>query len=119
MLYARLSAKACGVCGGPVRPLDDQSVFGYCENCGIVYALKDRLTAARDTRVPGRIGASPDREAKGTGFTGGIATTPARSPGSHWRCPDCDTEIRADNDSDLEFAKREHVREYHPNRTPG
>jgi hypothetical protein len=38
---------------------------------------------------------------------------------SHWRCPDCDAEVDSANDSDLEFAKREHIREYHPNRSTG
>jgi len=118
-----LSVKVCGVCGGQVRPLDDQSVFGCCEGCGIVYALKGRLAGARDARMPGRFGTSADSGLRGPetpgGVSVGVATSRARPPGSYWRCPDCDSEIHADNDSDLEFAKREHVREFHPNRTPG
>jgi hypothetical protein len=35
---------------------------------------------------------------------------------SRWRCPDCGAVMDAENDSDLEFVKREHIREYHPNR---
>jgi len=106
-----------------VGPLDDKSVFGCCEDCGLVYALKDRLAGAQGARVPGRLGTSADSELRGPdpreGASVGFAPTPSRSSGSNWRCPDCDTEIHSDNDSDLEFAKREHVREYHPNRTPG
>jgi hypothetical protein len=105
-----------------VKPLDDQSVFAYCENCGIVYALNDRLKGALDIETPGRFGAGITGE-KGTNRPGGVSgfdvTAPTQSPGSYWRCPDCDTEIHSDNDSDLEFVKREHVREYHPNRSTG
>jgi len=114
-----LSVKACAVCGGNVRPLDDQSGLGYCENCGVVYALRDRLTEDPDTRIqgigPGTGGARGPDTFRGSSVEG--AGTSARSPGSYWRCPDCDTEIRSENDSDLEFAKREHIREYHPNRS--
>ena len=118
-----MSVKGCEVCGGHVRPLDDQSAFGYCESCGIVYALKDRLKGALDTDRVGRLGAGLTSESKGPNTLSGVstsdATTPSHSSGSHWRCPDCDTEIHSDNDSDLEFAKREHIREYHPNRSTG
>ena len=123
MQSTRLSAKECEVCGGHVRPLDDQSVFAYCENCGLVYALRDRLKDARDTETPGRLRARVTGESSGTDGPGGVpmveVSTPAQPPSSYWRCPDCDTEIRSDNDSDLEFAKREHNREYHPNRPTG
>ncbi len=103
--------------------MDDQSIFAYCENCGLVYALKDRLKGARDTDRVGRFATGTSGESKkqitmGEASTVGT-TTPAQPLGSYWRCPDCDTEIRSDNDSDLEFAKREHIREYHPNRSTG
>jgi hypothetical protein len=42
---------------------------------------------------------------------------PTKQPGSHWKCPDCGANLGAENDSDLEFVKREHIREYHPNRS--
>ena len=123
MTYLGLSVKGCEVCGGHVRPLDDQSAFGYCENCGIVYALKDRSKGVLDTERLGVLGAGFTNESKGPNSPSGVsmidATAPPHSPGSCWRCPDCDTEIRSDNDSDLEFAKREHIREYHPNRSTG
>ena len=103
--------------------MDDQSVLGYCENCGIVYVLKDRLKGTWDIGPPGRLGADVAGESKGTNRPGGVSAVdvaaPPRSPGSYWKCPDCDTEIRSDNDSDLEFIKREHIREYHPNRSTG
>lgn len=115
----RLSVKGCGVCGGNVRPLDGQSGFGYCENCGIVYALGGRLTGARDTGRQGLGSGTGGAKGRDTfsGFSVISARAPPQSPGSYWRCPDCETEIRSENDSDLEFAKREHVREYHPNRS--
>jgi hypothetical protein len=100
--------------------LDDQGVLGYCENCGIVYVLKDRLEGAWDKEKL-RFGAGVTSESKGPNTLRGVsvvdATPPAQSQGSYWRCPDCDTEIRSDNDSDLGFARREHIREYHPNRS--
>jgi len=103
-----------------VKPLDDQSVLGYCENCGIVYALKDKLKGAWDTEAPERLGAGITGD-EGTKRPRGAplvdVAAPPQTPGSYWRCPDCDTEIRSDNDSDLEFVKREHIREYHPNRS--
>ena len=116
-----MSDMGCEVCGGHVRPLDAQSVFGYCENCGIVYALKDRLKVAWDTQTHGVAEAGTDSRSKGTNIPMRLSTvdvpTPAQSSVSFWRCPDCDAEFRFDNDSDLEFAKREHIREYHPNRS--
>ena len=106
-----------------MRPLDGQSVFAYCENCGIVYALRDRLKGAWDTEKPGTVKARITGESSGTVGPGWVpvveAATPPQAPSSYWRCPDCDTEIRSDNDSDLEFVKREHIREYHPNRSTG
>jgi len=102
--------------------MDDQSVFGYCEDCGIVYALKDRLKgslgagslAGREVRASG--------ESMGTmGVRASVAEspTPAQPPGAHWTCPDCGMEIQSDSDFDLAFSKREHIREYHPNRSTG
>ena len=104
-----------------MTPLDDQGVLGYCENCGIVYVLKDRLKGTLETERLGRLGAGVVGESEGSNTRREVsvidATTPAQSQGSHWRCPDCDTELHSDNESDLEFAKREHIREYHPNRS--
>ena len=103
--------------------MDDQSVFAYCEKCGIVYALKDRVEGGWYTERSEKARTGVTRESMGTNTRGGVptvsATTPKEPSGSYWRCPDCDTEIRSDNDSDLEFAKREHIREYHPNRSTG
>ena len=103
--------------------MDDKSVFGYCENCGVVYALIDRLKEARDIEGPEMPKADFATESKGQDNPRGVPMAepapPAQPQGSYWRCPDCDTEIRSDNDSDLEFIKREHIREYHPNRSTG
>ena len=110
-------SKRCEVCGGNVRPTDGQGDFGYCEKCGIVYALGARTRAERDEAVPAsnrgdsgreevmsRVAVPPDDEAR-----------PVVSA-FRWRCPDCDEELGAESDVDLEFLKREHIREYHPNR---
>ena len=106
-----------------MRPIDDQSIFGYCEKCGIVYAMKARLSEEQGAETPPRLEAGTVGETKGTDTQRGSSVagdaTGARSTGSYWRCPDCGTEIRTDNDSDLEFVRREHLREYHPNRPTG
>jgi predicted RNA-binding Zn-ribbon protein involved in translation (DUF1610 family) len=114
-------AKRCEVCGGTVTPVDDQSPFGYCEACGVVYALKERLQGRRSHETPRvvelqsaeeiRETDSPSKEA----FAG--TDEPTKQSGSHWKCPDCGADLKAENDSDLEFVKREHIREYHPNRS--
>jgi hypothetical protein len=100
--------------------LNGQEHFGCCEKCGIVYALKDRLNGAWDRETPGRFEAGVTSESNAPNTLREVsvvdATTRVQSQGSYWRCPDCDSEIRSDNYSDLEFAKREHIREYHPNR---
>jgi hypothetical protein len=117
-----LSAKRCEVCGGQVRPIGDQGGLGYCESCGIVYVLTDGLKGGRVAEALGGLGMSEPSEPKGTDRSRGAsvdAAAPIRASGSYWKCPDCGAEIRSDNDSDLGFAKREHIREYHPNRSTG
>ena len=109
------------MCGGLVRPIDDQSIFGYCEKCGVVYALKERLSTVKGAEAPARLDAENVRQtkvadAKRAGSVADAATS-LPSTGSYWRCPDCDAEIRTESDSDLEFVRREHIREYHPNRS--
>jgi predicted RNA-binding Zn-ribbon protein involved in translation (DUF1610 family) len=110
-------SKECEVCGGHVRPMDTQSVFGFCEKCGLVYALKDRLEQQSPAtakavefgwraETKGRAARS-DAEQASEAFT------------SRWRCPDCGTLLEASNESDMLFVKREHIREYHPNRAIG
>ena len=111
--------KECKVCGGNVRPLDEQSTFGCCEKCGIVYALKDRLTDHEYTGEQGRPEAGfleGRKEARVQGRTDSYYEESRRAASLHWRCPDCDAEFKETSDTDLEFAKRQHVREYHPNR---
>lgn len=104
--------------------MDEQGIFGYCERCGLVYALKDRMTEQGGEKKAG--GPSVGFRKEGTKDT--IETRSSvrestekqdRTPHSHWRCPDCDAEIDSENESDLDFAKREHIREYHPNRVAG
>jgi hypothetical protein len=106
-----------------VRPLADPSGLGYCEECGIVYALKGGGKGERVTDVPEALKVGAGGEPEGTEWRRGTSaadvTPPGPSSGAYWRCPDCDTAIRADNDSELGFAKREHIREYHPNRPTG
>ena len=122
MPILRLPSRDCEVCGGRVRPIDDQSVFGYCEKCGLVYALRDRLKEALGAETVAGLEAGTageSTEARDTRIPVSESTPPARSSGSHWRCPDCEMDIHSDNDSDLGFAKREHIREYHPNRSTG
>jgi hypothetical protein len=39
-----------------------------------------------------------------------------QTPIHRWRCPDCGAVTESPNEDDIEFLKREHIREYHPNR---
>ena len=102
-------------------PFDEQSALGCCEDCGIVYALRGKLKGVPAGEAPDvlKSGAPRDSREKDRPEVTSVAdaTTPRPSSGVSWRCPDCDTEIRSENDSDLGFAKREHIREYHPNRS--
>ena len=92
----------CRVCGGHLRPVDGQSPFQSCDSCGLVYALGDRAMDPSNLQVP-RVEMA-DR--------GGTADL----PGSRWTCPDCGAELEMSSEMDLQFARREHIREYHPNR---
>jgi predicted RNA-binding protein with PUA-like domain len=92
--------------------------------CGIVYILKgrmgepmnkDALEGLEKTFVEGQDKAdnkpwepaSPDQ----------VEQT---QPSTHrWRCPDCGSVMESPEEGDLEFIKREHFREYHPNRAAG
>ena len=105
-----------------MKPVDGLSMFGYCENCGIVYALRDRLKEPPGTEAPSGHEARTTVESvrSGDGQARFVdSPRPDRPPGVRWSCPDCDAEIHGDNDTDLQFAKREHIREYHPNRSTG
>jgi hypothetical protein len=88
-----------------------------------MYALKDRLTKGSVPEAPNGLGAVIPSESRDRGVPLGSsvvhAETPAQIPGTRWRCPDCDTDIRSESESELEFLKREHIREYHPNRPTG
>jgi hypothetical protein len=106
-----------------VRPVDEQSPFGYCDSCGIVYALKDRLNDQWSKDAPRGIELGPGGRSRESDRPRGATLVDADEGSkplySHWRCPDCDTEINAASDADLSFARREHIREYHPNRSIG
>jgi predicted RNA-binding Zn-ribbon protein involved in translation (DUF1610 family) len=114
-------SKRCEVCGGNVTPIDDQSPFGSCDSCGIVYALKDKLQGRRSYGAAERVELRPDEEPREPDEPGRTAPVDNEEPteplGSRWRCPDCGTLLKTANASDLEFLKREHIREYHPNRS--
>lgn len=112
--------KQCAVCGGRITPTRDVSDFGYCENCGIVYLLRDGLLERPHKGPPGAVEKALGRPYETKDKPGEIESiSVAGSPPSssyHWRCPDCDAVMEFDNEADLDFVKREHIREYHPNR---
>lgn len=99
--------------------LDEQSIFGYCERCGIVYAL-DKLRDQRAEEGTEAFGGEPiEQEKREDTRDGGLPRENERKTKSaifRWKCPDCDAELTADDETDLSFLKREHIRELHPNR---
>jgi predicted RNA-binding Zn-ribbon protein involved in translation (DUF1610 family) len=113
-------SRRCEVCGGRVRPTDQQSNFGFCEKCGIVYALRARATNEWGEEMPrsfeGDFGKGREEPSRSKVSASEDTGELARASAFLWRCPDCDSELRAANDTDLGFLKREHIREYHPNR---
>jgi predicted RNA-binding Zn-ribbon protein involved in translation (DUF1610 family) len=108
--------KRCEVCGGNVRPTDEPSKFGYCEKCGIVYVLRAAVREEWGEGAPGPSKGDSAREAGSSETAVPPDEVPPRASVFRWRCPDCNEDLRADSDTDLEFLKREHIREYHPNR---
>jgi hypothetical protein len=54
--------RGCEICGGNVIPVDDQSFFGYCDSCGIVYALKDRFQEQLSNRALRGVELGPGEE---------------------------------------------------------
>ncbi len=102
-----------------MAPVDDQGPFGYCEACGVVYALRDRMQGRPTHERPRKVESQPVEEPRGgdrSSEAAAIEVEPAEQGGSRWRCPDCGTLLESAVDSDMEFLKREHIREYHPNR---
>ena len=102
-----------------MRPTDEQSNFGFCEKCGIVYALRARTTDESGEQAQRtferEFGNKAEAARSRTAAPDDTGERP-RAPAFLWRCPDCEAELRADNDVDLEFLKRGHIRDYHPNR---
>jgi hypothetical protein len=102
-----------------VNSLDGHSNLGYCERCGIVYALGK----LRERKTGEGVGELGSESSKGTmreeTYRKNIL---ARNKGQaepsdfRWKCPDCDMELTAGRESDLGFLKREHIHELHPNR---
>ena len=119
-LSDRLSVKKrCEVCGGHVGPLDDQNKFGCCEKCGIVYALRTTSREQSGDEASSGFGGFERKATETTRFGRPEVIDVEERPQARvfsWRCPDCDAELASTSDTDLEFAEREHVREYHPNR---
>jgi predicted RNA-binding Zn-ribbon protein involved in translation (DUF1610 family) len=113
--------KRCEVCGGIVKVLDDQSIFGYCENCGIVYALKEALKERGNVEPRRESVAELDNRSNDTGEGERDARVHTQEGpqafSARWKCPDCGAEMNATSEGDLKFVIREHIREYHPNRS--
>lgn len=99
--------------------LDGKDYFGYCERCGIVYAM-DKLRERRAEEETEGLGSEPIEQSRqeDTPDVGlpGASEGNAESAAFRWRCPDCDSVLTANDQTDLGFLKREHIRELHPNR---
>ena len=100
--------KRCEVCGSPVR-LIGEGPFGSCEKCGLVYMMD--LTLAQEETASGSEQPSPVGPSKEQ-----AEDEEPGAAGARWRCPDCDELLMAENEGDLKFVIREHVKEFHPNR---
>ncbi len=99
-----------------MEAMDERSEFGYCEHCGLVYALSRLrvLGEAEESKPPGAdLG---DATGGKDGRSDAARQEDADSKAFRWSCGDCGTAITADIESDLGLLKREHIREYHPNR---
>ena len=111
-----MSAKGCEVCGGLVKPVNDKSLFGYCEKCGLVYVLKERQAGSWDSDAPAGVMADMPRGREEKPRKEARAEQQEQLQQVSWECPDCGMVIEAESDS-LKFAKRQHIADYHPNRT--
>jgi rubredoxin len=101
-----------------VQPVDGKSPFGSCENCGLVYVMKEKPSQVQAVGELGGGGGwyvKAPKESDKSRETAPPVEEP-QSTSSRWRCPDCGTELTSDNESDLGFLKVVHIREYHPNR---
>jgi hypothetical protein len=106
-----------------VKPTNDESAFGYCEKCGIVYFLKSKMGEQKKKDSLEGIERSLS-EGSGSEEIKTWEETPALQAGSQpakhrWRCPDCGAVMDSTDEDELEFIKREHFKEYHPNRAAG
>ncbi len=96
--------------------MDERSEFGYCEHCGLVYALS-RLRVLREAEESIPPGADRGDDTGGKeGRSDVTRQEEAEGKAFRWSCGDCGTVITADTESDLGLLKREHIHEYHPNR---
>ena len=102
-----------------MNPLDEKGNLGYCEHCGVVYALQ-KLKGQTEKERAGFLGFGLRGGGGQTGTREESPSTPSRQRGDssvfRWKCPDCDEDLTADSESDLNFLKTDHIREYHPNR---
>lgn len=105
-----------------MSPTGDETSFGYCEKCGIVYFLRneagDRMREGEQGSLERTLQSEPGmRGVKPSKVAFAEREEPPPSSYSHWKCPDCGAEIELTSEADLVFAQREHIREYHPNRS--
>jgi hypothetical protein len=113
------SAKGCEVCGGLVRQARDEGSLGYCTKCGIVYFLGKVSSEGMEPTIQD-LGKKFSRE-RGTVHQTDEPPSmepaiEAKTDSGHWICPDCGTRFEYAHESDLAYVKREHFREFHPNR---
>ena len=103
-----------------MSPMDLESSYGYCEHCGIVYALRKLKENQADETDGGQAQGFDYERGETNRHAGGAGADESESYGPdtvRWTCPDCNEVLSAANDGDLKFVIREHVREFHPNRS--
>ena len=96
-----------------MEAIDERNDFGFCEHCGLVYALNKLQQQKGEGMgvVEPRFDRAEERENRPS-----VNRNEDESSVFQWKCPDCGMELAAGTESDLGLLKKDHFHDYHPNR---